>query len=163
MYQLLNRTKKRMIMRLPNRHIKSRAQTSKISRPLFMPAYDYDKLVPMEKRQTRRIIHNPRENPSYNKNRKNRTLKNRPPVPYVVPNTTPQIQINRQTRRPSLAYTQNRGQRTRSQSRYTLGRTMNRNINNNNYTRKVNRNLSSMMDTFTNTTGCKSCRGAGAV
>jgi hypothetical protein len=145
-------------MRLPNRHIKSRTQTSKISRPVFMPGYDYDKLVPMEKRQTR-IIHNPRKNPSYNKNR---TLKNRPPPPYVVPNTVPQIQINRQTRRPSLAYTQSTGQRTRSHSRYTLGRTMNRNINNNNnnYTRKVNRKLSSMMDTFTNTTGCKSCRGA---
>ena len=157
MYQLLNRTKKRMIMRLPNRHIKSRTQTTQISRPVFMPGYDYDKLVPIEKRQTRRIIHNPRENPSYNKNR---TLKNRPPPLYVVPNTVPQIQINRQTRRPSLAYTQNRGQRTRSQSRYTLGRTTNRTINNNNYTRKVNRNLSSMMDTFTNTTGCKSCRGA---
>lgn len=157
MYRLLNRTKKRMIMRLPNRHIKRR--TTQISRPLFMPAHNYDKLVPMEKRQSR-IIYNPRNNPSYNKNR---TLKNRPPPPYVVPNTVPQIQINRQTRRPSLAYTQsrqNRGQRTRSHSRYTLGQTMNRNRNNNNYTRKVNRNLSSMMDTFTNTTGCKSCRGA---
>jgi hypothetical protein len=156
MYRLLNRTKKRMIMRLPNRNIRSRTQTSKISRPLFMPTHNYDKFVPMEKRQSR-IIYNPHNNPSYNKNR---TLKNRPPPLYVVPNTVPQIQINRQTRRPSLAYTQNRGQRTRSQSRYTLGRTTNRTINNNNYTRKVNRNLSSMMDTFTNTTGCKSCRGA---
>ena len=155
MYRLLNRTKKRMIMRLPNRHIKSRTQTTQISRPVFMPGYDYDKLVPMEKRQTRRIIHSPRKNPSYNKNR---TLKNR--FSYVVPNTIPRIQISNQIHRPSLAYTQSRGQRTRSQSRYTLGRTMNRNRNNNNYTRKINRNLSSMMDTFTNTTGCKSCRGA---
>ena len=158
MFRLLNRTKKRMIMRLPNRHIKSRTSTSNISRPLFMPAHKYDKLVPMEKRQSR-IIYNPRKNPSYDKNR---TLKNRLPPPYVVPNTIPQIQINHKTHRPSLAYTQSIGHRTRSHSRYTLGRTMNRNrnINNNNYTRKVNRNMSSMMDTFTNTTGCKSCRGA---
>jgi hypothetical protein len=156
MFRLLNRTKKRMIMRLPNRHIKSRTSTSTISRPLFMPTHNYDKLVPMEKRQSR-IIYNPRKNTSYDKNR---TLKNRLPPPYVVPNTIHRIQINHKTRRPSLAYTQSRGQRTRSHSRYTLGRTMNRNINNNNYTRKVNRNLSSMMDTFTNTTGCKSCRGA---
>ena len=143
MFPLRNKTKRRVFMRLPNRV--NKIKTTKISRPLFMSSRMYNKYVSIDNRQSNLISRKKHYKPN-----KNIQL-------GVIPNTIPKISLNH---RPSLMYTQSKNRRTNSQSRYTLGRTMNRNRNHNNYTRKINRNLTSMMDTFTNTTGCKSCRGA---
>ena len=139
MYRSQKTRKRHISMILPRRHIHTRNKMIKLSRPPFMSTVVYDKMVPEEKRQTNNISYNHRI--PHKKTRRNSNL-------------MPQIQIPiaysarfRRNRTIKNAHTPTRKRYTRSRPSHMT-------------TQKTHRNLSSMLETFNNTTGCRSCRGA---